>query len=115
MAEEHEKLPLDDELVDYVSLSKHLKEDTDRKKKQLSVEFEQMGGKYLQEIERKNKDKELKQVKLIPYILKHRSDIHDQDELMSYSLEDVQDIYDEVKKEKKSSILKFFHFMFNIE
>ena len=115
MAEEHEKLPLDDELVDYVSLSKHLKEDTDRKKKQLSAEFEQMGGKYLQEIERKSKDKELKQVKLIPFILKHRGDIHDQDELMSYSLEDVQDIYDEVKKEKKSPILKFFHFMFNIE
>lgn len=115
MTEEHDKLPLDDELVDYVSLSKHLKEDTDRKKKQLSAEFEEMGGRYLKEIERKNKDKELKQIKLIPYILKHRGDIHDQDELMSYSFEDVQDIYNEVKKEKKSVIVKFFHFMFNVE
>jgi len=115
MAEEHDKLPLDDELVDYVSMSKHLKEDTDRKKKQLSVEFEQMGGRYLQEIERKNKNKELKQVKLIPYILKHRGDVHDHDELMSYSFEDVQDIYNEIKKDSKPAILKFFHFMFNIE
>jgi len=115
MAEEHDKLPLDDELVDYVSLTKHLKEDTDRKKKQLSQEFEQMGGRYLQEIERKHSDKELKQAKLIPYILKHRSNIYDEDELMSYSFEDVQDIYDELKKEKKPAILKFFHFIFNIE
>lgn len=115
MADENEKLPLDDELVDYVSLTKHLKEDTDRKKQQLSSEFEEMGDKYLQEIERKKRNKELMQVKLIPYILKHRGGIHDKEELMSYSFEDVQDIYDEVKKEKKSVILKFFHFVFNIE
>jgi len=114
MAEE-DKLPLDDELMDYVSLSKHLKDDTDRKKKQTSEEFEEMGDRYLQEIERKNKNKELKQVRLIPYILKHRGGIHDEAELMSYSFEDVQDIYNEVKKEKKPVIIKFFHFIFNIE
>ena len=115
MTEDHEKLPLDDELVDYVSLSKHLKDDTDRKKKQLSTEFDAMGSQYLQEIERKNKNKELIQLKLIPYILRHRGSIHDKDELMSYSFEDVQDIYDEIKKEKKPGLLKFFHFIFNIE
>lgn len=105
----------DDELIDYVSLSKHLKEDTDRKKKQISEEFEEMGTRYLQEIERKNKNKELKQIKLIPYILKHRGEIYDNDELMSYSFEDVQDIYDEIKIEKKPAIIKFLHFVFNIE
>lgn len=115
MSEEHHKLPLDDELIDYVSLSKHLKEDTDRKKKQVSEEFEEMGNRYLEEIERKKKNKELKQMKLIPYILKHRGEIYDEQELISYSFEDVQEIYDEIKKEKKSIIAKFFHFIFNIE
>lgn len=115
MTEEHNKLPLDDELVDYVSLTKHLKEDTDRKKKQLSQEFDEMGGRYLQEIERKNNEKELKRAKLIPYILKYRSNLYEKDELMSYSFEDVQDIYNVLKKEKKPAILKFFHFIFNIE
>lgn len=108
-------LPLDDELIDYLSLSKYLKEDTDRKKKQTSLEFEEMGNKYLQEIERKNKNKELKQLKLIPYILKHCGDTYDKDELMSYSFEDVQNIYNEIKAEKKPTIIKFFHFLFNIE
>ena len=104
-----------DDLIEYVSLSKHLKEDTDRKKKQTQLEFEEMGDRYLKEIERKSKNKGLKQVELIPYILKHRGDIYGKDELMSYSFEDVQDIYDEIKKEKKPAILKFFHFVFNIE
>lgn len=105
----------DDELINYVSLSKHLKEETDRKKNQISEEFEEMGARYLQEIERKNKNKELKQIKLIPYILKHRGEIYNNDELMSYSFEDVQDIYDEIKIEKKPAIIKFLHFVFNIE
>jgi hypothetical protein len=115
MIDDKDKLPLDDDLIDYVSLKKHLKEETNRKKQQLSSEFEEMGGRYLQEIERKNKNRELKQVKLIPYILKHRGDIHDRNELMSYSFEDVQNIYNEIKTEKKPAIIKFFHFIFNIE
>jgi hypothetical protein len=115
MDDEKNILPLDDELIDYMSLSKHLKDDTDRKKKQTVDEFEEMGDRYLQEIERKKKNKELKQVKLIPYILKHRGDIHDKEELMSYSFEDVLSIYDEIKKEKRPAIVKFFHFIFNIE
>jgi hypothetical protein len=115
MAEEHHKLPFDDELIDYVSLSKHLKEDTDRKKKRALDEFEAMGERYLEEIEKKKKNKELKQVKLIPFILRHRSDIYSKKELISYCFEDVQNIYDEIKKEKKPFFRKFFHFIFNIE
>lgn len=105
----------DDELIDYVSLNKHLKEDTERKKKLISNEFEELGNRYLREIELKNEKKKLKIVKLIPYILKHRGDIYDKDELMSYSFEDVQDIYNEIKIEKKPAIIKFLHFIFNIE
>lgn len=105
----------EDELIDYISLNKHLKEDTDRKKNLLSNEFEEMGGRYLLEIERKKKNKELKLIKLIPYILKYRGNIHDENELMSYSFEDVQDIYNEIKVERKPLIVKLFHFIFNIE
>jgi len=115
MDNEKNILPLDDELIDYISLNKYLTEDTERKKKQTFLEFEEMGGQYLKEIERKKKNKELKQVKLIPYILKHRNDIYDEEELMSYSFEDVQNIYDEIKKEKKPAIIKFLYFVFNIE
>jgi len=108
-------LPLDDELMDYLSLSKHLKDDTERKKKQTFLEFEENGDKYLNEIEKKKKTKELKQIKLIPYILKHNSDKYTYDELMSYSFEDIQDIYNGIKKERRSVIIKIFHFLFNIE
>ena len=107
-------LSIDDELNDYISLSKHLKHDTERKKKTLLFEFEQRGEKYLQEIEIKNKNKKLKQSKLIKYILKHRSDIYDKNELMSYSFKDVIDIHNEIKKNNKSKIVKFFQFIFNI-
>jgi len=115
MDDEKDILPLDDELIDYLSLSKHLKEDTERKKKQTVLEFEEMGARYLNEIDKKKKYKKLKQVKLIPYILKHQPDKYDEEELMSYSFEDIQDIYNEVRKEKKPAIVKFFHFLFNIE
>ena len=36
-------------------------------------------------------------------------------ELISYSFEDVQNIYDEIKTGRKSLFTKFFHFIFNIE
>lgn len=115
MGDKHEILSINDNLEGYVALNKHLKEDTDRNKQLILNEFEEMGGRYLQEIERKGKNKKLKTVKLIPYILKHRGEIHNEKELMSYSLEDVQEIYNEVKIEKRPAIIKFLHFVFNIE
>jgi len=111
----NDKLEYNDELIDYISLDKYLKDDTDRKKKQILFEFENMGEQYLKEIERKNNNKKIKQVKLISYILKYRRDIYDKDELMSYCFEDVQNIYNQIKAEKKSLIIKLFHFLFNIE
>lgn len=115
MIDEKDILPFDDELIDYLSLNKHLKEDTERKKKQTYLEFDEMGGRYIKEIEKKKIDKELKQVKLITYILKYHADKFDEEELMSYSFEDVNDIYNEIKKQNKSAIVKFFHFLFNVE
>jgi hypothetical protein len=107
----------DDDNNDYESFDEFLQEDTKRKKNKTVSEIELMGNQYLKEIERKNKQKELKKTKLIPYILNHskgKYDIEDLDELNSYSFEDVQDIYNQLKTENRSKIAKFFHFLFNI-
>ncbi len=121
MAIDREKFkiePDEDDGMSVMSLTKRLEEDSERKKNQTAHEFEEMGDRYLKEIERKKKNKDLKQLKLIPYILKYRGDIHDKEELMSYSFDDVQDIYNEIKiykAENKSLVIKFFHFLFNID
>lgn len=98
-----------------VAYNTYLEEHSERNKKKTVSNFEEFGGQYMKEIDKKKKRKKLTQVKLIPYILKHASDIYEENELESYALEDVQDIYEEVKNQKKSIITKFFHFLFNIE
>ena len=107
--------PDDDDGLSVMSFARHLEEDSERKKNKAALEFEEMGGKYLKEINIKKSKKGLKQRKLIPYIIKHRGDIYDEEDLMSYSFKDVQDIYDELKIEKKPFVTKFFHFLFNID
>ena len=113
--EEFKIEPDEDDGVSVISLAKHLDEDAERKKKVAANEFEAMGGQFLKEIDKKKKRKTSKKSELIPYILKHRGDDYDEEELMSYSYEDVLDIYDQTKKEKRPLIVKFFHFVFNIE
>lgn len=109
-------MPIDeDNDMSVLAYNKYLEDDVERKKKKVANEFEEMGSQFLSEIDRKKKQKNLRSQKLIPYILKHRGGIHTEEELNSYSYEDVQDIYDEIKKEKKPAILKLFHFVFNIE
>jgi len=112
--EEILSIDADDDLIDYVSTNKFLKEDTERKKNQVVFEIEEFGDKLLQEIERKRKNKEKKKNKLIPYIVKNSKEFYEIDELRSYSFEDVLKIYNDVKAEN-SIIKKIFHFIFNIE
>lgn len=107
----------DDDNKDYEAFDEFLQEHTKRNKNKVASEIESMGTQYLKEIERKNKQKELKKTKLIPYIVNHsqgKYDIEDLDKLNSYSFEDVQDIYNQVKTENRTRIAKFFHFLFNI-
>ena len=113
--EEFDKLSIEEKLADYDALRKYLNDDSQRKKKQLSNEFEEIGEQFLIEIDRKRKLKNSKQHKLIPYILKYGKNKFNQEELLSYSYEDVKNIYDELKKENKSLIVKFIQFIFNIE
>jgi hypothetical protein len=107
--------PDEDDGMSVLSLAKHIEEDNERKKNQLANDFEEMGGQFLKEIDKKKKRKWSKKSKLIPYILKHRGEDYDRDELMSYEYDDVLDIYNETKKEKRPFFIKIFHFIFNIE
>jgi len=109
-------MPIDeDNDMSVLAYNKHLEEDAERNKKNTALDFEEMGGQFIKEIDKKKKRKKLTQVKIIPYILKHAGDIYEEDELKSYTLEDVQNIYDEVREEKRPAIVKFLHFIFNIE
>lgn len=101
-------IDVDDDGMSYLSLAQHLEDDTERKKNKFAKEFQEFGDDYLKEIERKKRKKKLKQSKLIPYVIKHRKDLYDEEELFSYSYEDVLEIYNEIKLEKKSWIIKLF-------
>ena len=105
----------DDDDKDYEAFDSFLNEDTLRKKNHIASEFEQIGETLLGEIERKKKVKDLVRIKLISYILKHGKTIYTKDELKSYSFEDVQQIHDEIKANRKPAFIKFFHFIFNLE
>lgn len=113
--EEFKIEPDADDGMSVLSLVNHIEEDNERKKNQLANEFEELGSQFLNEIDKKKKRKGSKKSKLIPYILKHRGEDYDEEELLSYEYDDVLDIYNEVKKEKRPFITKFIQFVFNIE
>lgn len=105
----------DDDNQNYNAFNEYLTQDTERKKNSIALNFEEMGGIYLNEIDKKRKNNEIKKKKLIPYIIKNSYNQYDIDELNSYSFDDVKKIYDELKKENRSFIIKFFQFIFNLE
>ena len=97
-------MPIDeDNDMSVLAYNKYLEDDAERNKNKIANEFEEMGAQFMDEIDRKKKTNNLKSKKLIPYILKHRGEIHNEEELKSYGFEDVQDIYDEVKKERNTA------------
>ena len=104
----------EDDNKDYEAFSEYLKEDTNRKKNLTSKEINDIAENLLQEIERKKRNQTLKSQKLIPYILRHCDEKYTKEELLSYTYNDVQDIYNELKIEKQSFISKIFHFIFNL-
>jgi hypothetical protein len=105
----------DDKDMSYLSLSQYLEDDTERKKNRFAREFQEMGDDYLKEIERKKREKKRKQSKLIPYIIKHRKDLYDEEELFSYSYEDILEIYNEIRTEKRSWIIKLFQLFSSVD
>ena len=104
----------DDDDKNYQAFTEFLDENTQRTKNKIANDFEKIGQDLLAEIEIKKLKKEIKKQKLILYILKHSKDVFSEHVLKSYTLEDVQEIYNELKQ-TRSTFTKFFHFIFNIE
>jgi hypothetical protein len=104
----------DDDGKDYEAFSEYLENDTQRKKRLAVAEIDKMGETLLKEIEKKNRVKAAKAKKLIKYILKHCDGKYDNEELQSYSFEDVVVIYNEVHSDEKPTFSKFIRFIFNL-
>ena len=102
----------DDDNENYEQFSKFLNENTNRKKKKTLREFEEMGKEYLKEMDANKNRQIIQKIKLIPYILKYSKDKYSEDDLLSYSLSDVRNIYNEIKRENSSMIFKIFKFIF---
>jgi hypothetical protein len=104
----------DDDDKDYKAFSEYLEDDTRRKKNLTAREIQEVADNLVKEIERKKRNQALKSQKLIPYILRHCDEKYTKEELIGYTYNDVQDIYNELKIEKQSFISKIFHFIFNL-
>lgn len=103
----------DDDNENYDAFFNYLDDDTKRKKAHIANEFNQVGEKLLKEIERKKRLESEQKEKYIKYILKH-SNSYDYEDLHSYELSDVKNIYDDIKTKRTPAIIKFFHFLFNL-
>ena len=104
----------EDDDKDYKAFSEYLEDDTRRKKNLNAREIQEIADNLVEEIERKKRNQAIKSQKLIPYILRHCNEKYTKEELLGYSYNDVQDIYNELKIKKQSFISKFFHFIFNL-
>ena len=68
------------------------------------------GDSFLAEIDKRNKLREIEKEKYIKKILKSHKDKYTFEELKSYSLKDVREIFDMVDEENKTFIKKVFKF-----
>ncbi len=103
----------DDDDVDYKSFVKYIGEDTDRTKNVIAKDFNQFGDDLLAEIDAKNIKRNIRKEKQIVYILKHDENSYSHHALNSYSFEDINNIYNELR-EKRSVVKKLIHFIFNL-
>ncbi len=107
-------IDFDDDNEQYEAFSQALTKDSERKKNSIAIEFNKKGEQLLKEIDRKKKNQTIKSKKLIKYILKYCNDKYNYEELNSYSYQDIYDIYIEIKEKRKTLIIRFFRFIFNL-
>jgi hypothetical protein len=103
----------DDDNKDLLPFTEFLKEDLERNKNKTFNEFSDIGEYLLEEIDEKKKINEIEKDKLIKYIIKHGKNKYPLSQLKSFSLNDVRDIYTEIK-DKRGFLRKTFHFIFNL-
>ena len=89
----------DDDGVDIKSFTIFSEENTKRNKNVVANQIIEIGEDLLAEVEEKNRRKEREKKKYVRYILRH-SKTHIKSQLISYSLEDVKDIYEFINKSK---------------
>ena len=102
----------DDDNENYGSFLEHLDEDMKRNKNKALSDIEQMGETYLLEIEEKKKRNEPIKDKYIKYILKKTKNRYTEKLLKSYSLDDVRNIYNELKSKNKFTLSNIFKFLY---
>lgn len=101
----------DDDGVDIKSFTIFSEDNTKRNKNVVANQIIEIGENLLTEIEEKNRRKEREKKKYIRYILRH-SKTHIKSQLISYSLEDVKNIRDEIRE--KRPLRKAFRFIFDL-
>lgn len=102
----------DDDDDNYNEFISFLNEDTKRKTEKTISDIEILGNDFLSEIDKKRKIKNIKKEKYVSYILKHSNE-YDRNELMSYEISDIVQIYTELKEKKQFKIKQFLKFLFN--
>lgn len=104
----------DNDDVDIKSFSNFMDDVTKRKKNSMADDFIITGEELIEEVREKNQKKEFQKLKLIIFILKNdKKKIYSEKALKSYSLEDVQIIYNDIKN-NKNLFKKLFRFIFNL-
>jgi hypothetical protein len=106
----------DDDDLDIKSFTNYLEDHTLRDKNKVAKDFAMIGNDLLAEIEEKKQIKEKEKKIYSRYILKHSKKKFTEKQLLSYTLEDVIKIHDDLKKERleKNTVRNFFHFLFNL-
>lgn len=97
--------------VSYVAFNDFLEVNTMRKKNIDATHIEALGEKLIKEIEKKKIIQSKEKLKYSKYIAKHSG--RDIEDLMSYEISDVREIYNELRKSRESKIKNFFNFLFN--
>lgn len=114
MFEKHNNISIDsddDDNNDYKSFDEYLQEVTVRNRDRTAIDIELMGVGMLSEIENKKMIHEEEKEKLIKFILKRSKVKYVYSVLKSYSYEDVKEIYNEIRNNRKSFFKKLFEFL----
>lgn len=102
--------------IDYNTFEKYLSDDVLRNKYNIGNNIVEMGDELLTEIEEKKARNDLIKADYVERILKRdKGHKYSKKSLMKYSLEDVKNIYIEVKIANRSKFVKLIHFLLNIE
>lgn len=99
----------DDDFIGFIQL---IETHTERQKNSFLSEIDRFGDVFIDELERKKKrELELKK-EIIPIILKKEPNKYDYNVLLSYSYNDVRDIYNDVKAKRGNIFVRLFKFIF---